>query len=239
MYTATSEQLASIANFIQKFDARFKVIKDMDLRPMKNLTSLSISNRYVGGYILMLLPKITELKLYGVTLFTDDDLIAISTRLTSLTLEQTTMITGHAVSKLTNLTKLKEYNANRLTDSVVVCLKNLKSIRIMTRPNLSGTCLSQLSSLERLNVSSSYINPEYISQLTGLKKLNVPFNHTIFPQHISGLTNLTDLDIRHSDQLHNMMVYSIPSLRRIHVTHIRYHHYMQLQRKPDLEIHRW
>lgn len=154
------------------------LLTDADIKPLTQLTHLSISNLCgcIHNAALAPLVNLTSLKLGRNPNITDVGIAHLS-RLTSLDLRGNRRITDAALRNLTALTRLGLSRVSPITDSGLAPLERLRKL---------------------VTWSSESITDAGLSSLTALTSLVVPGNENITGGVISRLVNLTRLDVRDS-----------------------------------------
>ena len=143
--------------------------------------------------------------LYACPIITDDMLLT-ATRLKSLNLTHSSIVTQGCISQLTNLTRLS-FNLTPIVfiDGVLKNLTNLTSLYLMTNAPWANLCctssISHLTKLTSLGFHKDRIKLDELSFYTNITHLKTDSNTTITDEILARMSKLTMLKMVRATQL--------------------------------------
>lgn len=105
-----------------------------------------------------------------------------------------------SLTKLSNLRVLNLFYNSLVDDELVSRLTTLQTLNLSSCVNMTGRCLSTLSSLRSLVLSAGSVNDDALYSLVNLTSLDLSWSSNITNRSIARLTGLRDLTLRHASK---------------------------------------
>jgi hypothetical protein len=197
---------------------------------LPKLTQLNLSNLrkrklITNEQLLLLATRLTSLRLDDDSAITIDALAQL-TLLRTLSLAQSDEITNEALGTLTDLTALDARANTYIDDTALAPLTNLTDLRLSGNERVSDRSISQLTRLERLDLVEglSGVTDKALIRLTRLRQLDLDDNKTITDVSLATLhPSLVTLNLRNNERITDASLSTLTgltNLKMLGATHI-------------------